>query len=138
MRFMWTPPAMWNHQSDGFEHWKLEHVSNYESKPKNLKLLKLEGVDSGSKIKAFYAPQFGVIGGVFLSFNVVYVTNITNILYSSCHVSKVVTCKDKMLPKLTYHCRIPIIQIGRHFTTTCRLLICTTQPQKSSMPRLSR
>jgi hypothetical protein len=42
MRFMWTPPTMWNHQSDGIEHWKLEHVNNYESKPKNLKMLKLE------------------------------------------------------------------------------------------------
>ena len=30
------------HPTDGFEHKKLEHVSNCESGPKNLKSLKLE------------------------------------------------------------------------------------------------
>ena len=34
--------ALRNHPTDGFEHQRLEHVSNYESRPKNLKSLKLE------------------------------------------------------------------------------------------------
>ena len=30
-RLMWTPPFVWNHLTDGFQHQKLEHVSNCES-----------------------------------------------------------------------------------------------------------
>ena len=39
---MWTPRALWNHRADGFEHWKLDHVSNCELGPKGLELLESE------------------------------------------------------------------------------------------------
>ena len=42
MRLMWTPPTLWNHPTNGFEHQKLEQVSNCQARPKNLKSLKLE------------------------------------------------------------------------------------------------
>jgi hypothetical protein len=52
---MWTPPGAWNHLlANGFEHEKLEHVSNYESGSRNLKFFDIivdDGVDLGSKIK---------------------------------------------------------------------------------------
>ena len=42
MRLMWIPLTTWNHITDGFEHLKLDQVSNCKSRPKNLKSLKLE------------------------------------------------------------------------------------------------
>jgi hypothetical protein len=53
---MWTPPRLWNHPSNGCKHWKFEQVSNYESGPKNLRLLEWEvegGVDLGFRIEDF-------------------------------------------------------------------------------------
>ena len=42
MRLMWTLVILWNHMADGFDHKKLEHVSDCKSGPKNLKALKSE------------------------------------------------------------------------------------------------
>ena len=56
MGLMWTPPALWNHPADAFDHWKYEHVSKNKSRPHNLKKVE-QRVDLGSKIKDSLLPN---------------------------------------------------------------------------------
>ena len=53
---MWTPPALWNHLADGFEHRKLEQVV----KTKEFETTKIgveEGVDLNSRIIDLLLPN---------------------------------------------------------------------------------
>ena len=57
---MWTPPTLWNHLVNKFEHSKREQVSNCESWPKIFEIVEMgvkEGVDLGSGIKYYLLPN---------------------------------------------------------------------------------
>ena len=68
MGLMWMPPTMWNHAADGFEHQKLEHVSDCKTTTKALETAKIgveEGVDVGLTCvgQRFSASGYDVIKG---------------------------------------------------------------------------
>lgn len=83
----------------------------------------------------------------FLLFNVVWMHNISNKFHMDhfpmgtefnayiwlCHVSKVVIGKINADKIIFFIVEYPQLQMGQHLTTTWSLLICPTQPQKSSM-----
>ena len=66
MRLLLTPPALWSHLADGFEHQWLEQVSNCESRSKEYEIAEIgveEGVDMGSGIKYSLLPNVVLQGG---------------------------------------------------------------------------
>ena len=90
MRLMCTPPALWNHPVDGFEHQKLEQVSNCKLGPRNLKSLKLglrKVLIQALKSKILHFPIWHYRGNFFSHHSMMYkrMTSLVGSTWVICH-----------------------------------------------------